>query len=243
VLVFYAPVAVVALMSLLALAGGMRTLRAGKLDLTPACLAAAPVLGFALQSYGGEGLYRCYLFGLPWLAFFAAIACSRNVPPAPARVGLVPLTVASCAVGVCLLFAYFGQELVNRIRPDEVRAELAYEQHAPPLSVALYLAPLVPNHLTANYPPLQNGSALLNRAAFRGHRLGAGDVPRLTRIARRYAPRRVFVLLSKRQEDYGRFNGMLPAGSVTSLAHALHDSPAFRLTYHRPTAWVFEYVR
>ena len=107
----------------------------------------------------------------------------------------------------------------------------------------LYLAPLVPSHLTASYPPLQNGAALLNQPAFRGHRLGAGDLPRLERVAQGYAPRRVFVLLSKRQEDYGRFNGLLPAGSVTSLAQALQASPDFRLTYHRPAAWVFEFER
>jgi hypothetical protein len=243
VLVFYAPVAVVGLMSLLGMAGGVRRLLAGKRDVAAACLAAAPLLGFALQSYGGEGLFRAYLFGLPWLAFFAALACARNVSESPARLGFLPLAVASCAVGACLLVAYFGQELVNRIRTDEVRADVWYEQHAPARSVALYLAPLVPDHLTASYPPLQNGAALLNQPAFRGHRLGEGDLPRLERVAQGYAPRRVFVLLSRRQEDYGRFNGLLPGGSVTSLAHALHASPHFRLTYHRPAAWVFEFER
>jgi energy-converting hydrogenase Eha subunit E len=244
-LTFYAPAAVMGLMIMLALVGIVRRLRVGERDLAPLCLIGAPVLGAGLQSYGGEGAYRAFLFGLPWLAFFAAAACTRPSSRAPvARLSFPRLLVAASAVGVCLLFAYFGQELANRITPDDVRASAWYEEHAPPGSVRLTLAPVSPDRLTARYPQVSLGDpvALLQRPGFTGHRLGAGDLPRLKRLLAAQGVRRTFLVLTRGQEDYGRLNGLLPKGSVTSLTRALRGAAGFRLVYRRPTAWIFEYA-
>jgi GT2 family glycosyltransferase len=240
---FYAPGAVIALMGLLALIGAVARLRQGRLDLAPACLIAAPMLGAALQSYGGEGLYRAYLFALPWLAFFAAAACwGPRLRGRSAAVRARRLLAASFAVGACLLFAYFGQELSNRITPDEVKAQAWYEQRASRRAVVLYAAPAVPSYMTERYPRLQVAGPLLSRPAFRGHRLGAADVPRLEQLAERLPQPRVFVMLSRRQEGYARLNGLLPEGSIASLARALDASHTFSLAYRRPGAWIFRYV-
>jgi hypothetical protein len=145
---------------------------------------------------------------------------------------------------VCLLFAYFGQELVNRISPDDVRAATWYELHAPPGSVRLNLAPVSPDRLTPRYPVVSLGdpSALLEQPGFAGHRLGAADLRRLKRLVRGQKARRTFVVLSRGQENYARLNGLLPKGSVTSFARALGGDADFRLVYRRPTAWIFEYA-
>ena len=68
--------AAILLTMILALAGGLRRLRAGHWDLVPATLAIAPFLVLGFQSYDGEGPLRAYLFALPWLAFFGAAACA-----------------------------------------------------------------------------------------------------------------------------------------------------------------------
>jgi hypothetical protein len=229
----------------LAVIGLARRLREGERDLAAACLIVAPALGAGLQSYGGEGGYRAFLFALPWLAFFAAAACARAPSPGRVvRIGLGRLLVATSAVGVCLLFAYFGQELANRISSDDVRAATWYERHAPPGSVRLNLAPISPDRLTPRYPVVSLGdpSALLEQPGFTGHRLGAADLPRLERLVHGQKARRTFVVLSRGQEDYARLNGLLPKGSVTSLARALGGDASFRLVYRRPTAWIFEYA-
>jgi hypothetical protein len=213
-LTFHAPAAVIGLMTVLALIGFARRLRVGQRDLAPVCLIVVPVLCVAFQSYGGEGGYRAYLFGLPWLAFFAAVACTRAPSPGrPVRLGFGRVLAATAAVGECLLFAYFGQDVANRITPDDVRAAVWYEGHA-----------------------------LLERPAFTGHRLGAGDVPRLERLVAAQRARRTYLVLTRGQEDYARLNGLLPEGSVTSLVRALGGSTRFRLVYRRPTAWIFEYT-
>jgi hypothetical protein len=242
-LTFFAPGGVIAFIVLLALIGAVARLRQGRLDLAPACLIVAPILGAALQSYGGEGLYRAYLFALPWLAFFAAAACwGPRSQGHPVAVRPLRLLAASFAVGGCLLFAYFGQELSNRITSDEVKAQAWYEQRASRQAVALYAAPAVPMYMTDRYPRLQVTEPLLSRPAFRGHRLGEADLPRLEQLAERLPQQRVFIVLSRRQEGYARLNGLLPDGSIASLARALDASPIFDLVYRRPGARIFRYV-
>jgi GT2 family glycosyltransferase len=242
---FYAPVAVMGLMVVFALFGLARRAQVGVRARAPVCLVVAPALGVGLQSYGGEGGYRAYLFALPWLAFLAAVACTRAPSPGrPVRMDFGRLLAATAAVGECLLFAYFGQDTANRIRPDDVRAAVWYEGHAPPGSSRLNLAPRAPDRLTARYPQvsLSDPSALLEHPGFTGHLLGAGDLPRLERLIAAQGSRRTYVVLTRGQEDYARLNGLLPEGSVTSLVRALGSSTRFRLVYRRPTAWIFEYA-
>jgi hypothetical protein len=82
-----------------------RRLREGHWDLAPATLIVAPLFVVGLQSYGGEGRYRTYLFALPWLCFFAAAALS----PTRARLRTLrhraSLTLATVCLATCLLFA------------------------------------------------------------------------------------------------------------------------------------------
>ncbi len=241
---FYAPAAVMAAIVALALIGFARRLRGGKRDLVPACLIVAPLLGVALQSYGGEGPFRAYLFALPWLGLLAAFACARGSSPiGEAHLSFRRLVAVTPVIGALLLPAYFGQELANRIPADDVAASTWYEQHAPPGSMRIDLAPNAPNRLTARYPlvSLADPPSLLEQPGFAGHLLGAADVARLERLVRQQRRHPAYVVLSSAQEGYGRLNGLLPRGSVRSFVAALARSGAFTLVYRRATDWVFKY--
>ena len=241
---FYAPAAVMLLMAALAGVGFVRRLRRGKWDLVPACLILAPVSVVLLQSYGGEGGYRAYLFALPWLSFLAVFACaSRRSSPGGARILRGRLLVAASAVAACLLCAFFGQELANRVPSSDVKAALWYEQHAPAGSMRIDLAPNAPDRLTARYPlvDLSDLPALVSQARFAGHRLGAADVTRLIRLIERQRARPAYVVLSRLQENYARLEGLLPEGSLPSFVGALSQSPSFHLVYHIPSVWIFQY--
>lgn len=242
---FYAPGAVTGALIALALAGFVRRLRAGHRDIVPACLIAAPLLAITLQSYDGEGQFRVYLFALPWLAFLAALACVRSRAPRPGtRLHGAGVLAVTALLAVFLLPAYFGQELANRIPSDDVAAADWYEQHAPAGAIQIDLAPNAPSRLTARYPlvSLADPPSLLELHGWAGHLLGAGDVARLERVIAEQGHHQAYVVLSQAQENYGRLRGLLPRGAVTSFVHALARSPAFRLVYARPSAWVFEYL-
>jgi GT2 family glycosyltransferase len=241
---FYAPAVVMALMAGLGIVGFVRRLAQGRWDLVAACLVVAPVGVVAFQSYGGEGGYRAYLFALPWLSLLAAHACaSRATPTGHVRLRIVPLFVAAAAVGGCLLFAFFGQEAANRVPSNDVRAALWYEQHAPSGSMRIDLAPDAPSRLTMRYPvvDLSDPSSLVTDAQFVGHRLGARDVTRLIGLIKQQRARPAYIVLSALQEDYARLEGLLPTGSLTSFVSALERSSAFRVVFHQPTVWIFEY--
>jgi GT2 family glycosyltransferase len=239
---FYAPAAVILTIGLLAVVGGLRMRRDGNPFAVPACFVVAPVLVAGVQSYGGEGMYRAYLFALPWLAFFAAWACMR-LPTRRDRVRMSRrrLGLATGVLAAFLLFAYFGQELANHIAPSEVRAAEWYERNAPAGSARLQLAPSVPARLTARYPKvtLADLNPLLDLPEFRGRQLGSRDLPRIERIMRAAGGRRTYLVLTRHQNDFARLNGLLPEGSMARLERALAASADFRPVYRHPGARIF----
>jgi O-antigen biosynthesis protein len=247
VLVAYAGRVELLLLGALAVFGLARRLGARRWDLAAAILLVAPLLIVGMQSYGGEGRYRFYLFALPWLCFFAAAACwpttDRRLPsaPRPWRVAL-----ATGVLGVCILFAYYGLELANRVRPHDVDAVAWFERHAPPNSLLVGLAENFPRRLSARYPdvydPVHPGApALLDRAAFRGRRLRREDVPRIAAYVRRFGARHTYLILTSNQERLARLYGLLPPGSVEGLNRALRASTRFRPVYTRGDAAIFRY--
>jgi GT2 family glycosyltransferase len=233
------------LFAALALAGLVRRLRARRWDLPAAILVAAPLLVVGLQSYGGEGRYRFYLFALPWLCFFAAAAC------APSRFSRLRwplrgwrLSLATGVLGVCFLFAFFGMELSNRIHSDDVKAAVWFERHAPPDSLLTGLSSSFPRRLSERYAraydPAQPGApGLTDRRGFRGRRLGRRDVPRIAAALRSYGNPRTFIALTPSQDRFNRLFGILPQGSSRHLARALRSSRSFRLVYARDGASIF----
>jgi GT2 family glycosyltransferase len=230
----------------LAAGGLVSRLRKGYWDLAAATLIVAPLAVVALQSYGGEGRGRGYLFALPWLCCFAAAAFAWTRARLPTPLHRAFLTLATLCLGTCLLFANFGLELMNRVDRDDVAAARWFEQHAPTHSVFTGVAANFPRRLTARYaavydPAYLGTLPLTDHDAFRNHRLGAADLPRIEKTLRGYRASHTFLTLSGSQERYTRLFGLLPVGSLQSLAGALRTSPDFRLVYRRGSSSIFEY--
>ena len=107
------------LLTLAAIARRRRSL--GRIAI-PAALAFSPFVILGAQSYGGEAIYRVYLFSAPWCALLIAGAlCELRFPHRlPLRWPLV------AAVGLAALFAglqgLYGPVSVNAFTPAEVTA-------------------------------------------------------------------------------------------------------------------------
>ena len=116
---------------LIAFAGALRRLAAGSVDLAAAMLAFVPALMPLGNDYGGEILFRVYLFTLPSIAFlFAAFFYPSKQhgrqwlwTGAGILVGLVAL--------VCFFFAYYGKERQYRFTPEEVEGMTYLYRFAP----------------------------------------------------------------------------------------------------------------
>lgn len=126
---------VVAVMVVLALGGIVRRRRLGFVDRAALLMCMAPAAILAGGSYGGEAIFRVYLFALPFAAFLGA---AWFFPEAGSKVRW-RTPVAIVAVSAVLIggftYAYFGKETWSYFTPGEVRAADMVYSSAPPRSL------------------------------------------------------------------------------------------------------------
>jgi hypothetical protein len=112
----------------LAVAGGVRRLLHGRLDAAAIVLVVTPLPMIVLQPYGGEMILRIYLFCLPVLAWFAAALFFPEARRGRGPATPILIAGASAAMAGGMALAYYGNESMNYVAPDEVRAlERLYE--------------------------------------------------------------------------------------------------------------------
>jgi hypothetical protein len=142
--------AAVVLLTAWSAARGLRTPgRAARLVL-PLAAAAVPVAMVLGQPYGNEGMFRAYLFALPWLAVVIASRLFRTARPAPVRRVLPLLPVA--LVAVLTLPAQYAAEVANRVTASDVAAAVWFGENAPAGSVFLPFTSAYPWRATGDYP-------------------------------------------------------------------------------------------
>jgi glycosyltransferase involved in cell wall biosynthesis len=242
--VSHAPWAGAALMLALAGVGLVRRRRAGHWDLAAVALVIGPLAVAGVQSYGGEGRVRLFLFMLPWLCFLAAAGCAQ-ARSTRLRGWLRGwrLALASVALAICLVFAYFGSEYINRISRNDVEAARWFEAHAPSRSSLASVIGPFPDKLTARYPVVYaNAVTVVKDSSYRsghGPRLNLATLERDLHELRR--PR--FVVVSPSEQRYARLYGLLPDGTLARLDHALGRSRAFRLVHRRGATSIYEDMR
>ncbi|MFE2600576.1 hypothetical protein ACFXCZ_29455 [Streptomyces sp. NPDC059396] len=206
--------------------------------------AAAPVPLFAVNDYGGEMLFRVYLFGLPGTAFFAAAAL---VPAAAGtgkarwlarKTGAVALPVALAALLAGFLPSYYGKEAMQYAPPVETAlVERAYDR-AP--EGALILA------TTGSFPGAYHRYDRYERWFFTEQ-----EVPENLKMLKDPAgylteglpdDRPVYVILTPAQDRATAGEGYLPAGGFARLRESLKASPRFRVVEESEHGLVLEHV-
>jgi hypothetical protein len=246
--VFVATVAraLTAVVWLLALAGGIRQWRSGRWrgghwGLVTAALALVPFSIVVAQSYGGEILFRVYLFSLPWTALLAAGAFFPHRGAARDRAGAIRTAAGLAATGAVLvgglLVAYFGLERVNHLRPGEVAAAHRFYQVAPPGSFLMLVASNFPTRLDAGYPDHPGYAydpSLLALPQFQDRMLGPADVDAVVYELGGY--RDAYLMVSTSQASYAELFDLAPPGAVERLERALVASPRFRVLYRNDDA-------
>ncbi|MEU9702330.1 hypothetical protein [Streptomyces sp. NPDC047981] len=205
--------------------------------------AAAPVPMFAVNDYGGEMLFRVYLFGLPGTAFFAAAAL---VPAAGAagrgarvarRAAAVALPLALTALLAGFLPSYYGKEGMHYAPPAELALTRRAYDRAP--DGALILA------TTGSFPGAYHRYDHYERWFFTEQ-----EVPENLKMLKdpagylaRGIPegRPTFVILTPTQEKAVIGEGYLPPGSFRTLQEDLKRSPLFHVVEENEHGLVLEY--
>jgi hypothetical protein len=231
----------------LGILGIVRRLRAKGPILLLSVLALSPALLALGQNYGGEAIFRIYLFSLPWTAVLGACF----VAPRRGRWG--PLTggrVAALLTVVIVLFmaAFWGSVELYRVRPGDVTATQYFFDHAPPGSVLDSATPNVPARLGGNYDLFLSGSTpppLTSITDFQHRMFGPEDVAAVSDLFQQSVAATtggLYLSLSADQQVYAQVVGLLPKGSLVGLDLALSQSPHWQVFYRNQDAVIFRYL-
>jgi hypothetical protein len=218
-------------------------------------LAFSPFVILAAQSYGGEAVYRVFLFSLPWCALLIA-AClvdgslhspspSSSPPPGSLRRGLTTVGVA-LALSACSLAAHQGlqgQFAVHAVATWDLHAARYFYAHAPVGSALLLGAQNFPARLTADYGRFNVGTpvepALTDEQRFRDATLEASWLPDIEDWARSHAGTRTYLVVSRQMAAHAEFFGDLRPGALAALTEALRTSRRWEIFYEAPGVIIF----
>jgi len=233
----------------LGLIGIVRRVRAGRPTLVLALLAFSPTLLALGQSYGGEAIFRIYLFSLPWIALLGASALEPRALRRPLWSAITVGVVLSATV-VMFMAAFFGAEELYVVRPGELQASQYYYDHAEPGGDLTLVGPNFPARVGDRYDKFglrgDNERALLNESTpFRHRVLGATDLPAVAQFVEQRSGvgnASHYLALSTGQQVFAEVQGLLPPGSVAGLDSALAQSPDWQVFYRNADAVIYRMV-
>ncbi len=199
----------------------------------PAVLAFSPFLILGVQSYGGEAIYRVFLFSAPWCALLIAELIAE-VRGAPWRALVASVAcVLALAAGTQGLY---GPVEADAFTPAELAASLWLYTHAAPGSLLILAADDFPALETANYSSYdlvvipsdpQYGQSWLNEANLGEVKAWIGS----------YGHASTYVVFSRSMAAYSTYFGY-PLGYL-SLENAIRNSPAWRVVYRNADAVIY----
>ncbi len=230
----------VAVIAGVALVGVVRRVRHGRWDATAILLALAPVAILVGGSYGGEAVFRVYLFALPFLAYLAA-ACCYPTPAHGRALSAVIVFVVSLATLTGFLFGYYGKEAWTHFSIRELYAAQTVFVDAPPRSLVVDGAGDYPIgfahfenvtylHLSAESPASISTLLAAPEPVLYGWLSDA-----------RYA--RGYLIITRSQKAESDALGLLPRGALDRIERVLLASSRFTVLYHDVDASVFTVAR
>jgi hypothetical protein len=202
-----------------------------------AVLAFSPFVILFGQSYGGEAIYRVFLFSSPWCALLIATRIEQLRLPALRRSLAVVLPAAAILLGVQ---GSYGPVAVDTYTADELNASVWLYAHAPRGSYLLPAATNFPLGETANnygFPiyllpsdPL-NGKNTVNAARERA----------VVRWAAHFRARNAFLIVSRSMVPYSRFF-LYPVGFGALERNVARDHHAWRVYYANHDVTIYRLI-
>jgi hypothetical protein len=233
----------------LGLVGVVRRLRAGYKNVGVAALAVAPAVIILADTYGGEAIYRVYLFSLPWFALLTAFALRPGGDDWSSGRALARLLLPLAVLLGLFLPAYFGMAATNEVRPGEVAASQYFYDHAPPRSLLMIASPQFPVRLAGNYDQFRltigeaDPSLLTVKPSLRHKVLGDRHIPVIAQAMRDYGGGEpAFLVVSRNGKVTSEVLDLLPHGSLDELERALSRSRRFRVWYRNADSTIFQLV-
>jgi GT2 family glycosyltransferase len=216
-----------ALVGVLALCGMWRCLRTGRWRavLPAVLLVVAPMVALGANNYGGEVVFRVYLFALPFLAFFVATLFEARTSPRRSALLDVGRGLVVLALLAGFAVSYYGKERSNYFPPAEVRTMESFYAAIPADSLIVSAGgnfpwPLQRYQGYENYLFTTDTTAVVNRIERRP----------VTTLARDLGgPRPSYLVFAASDDALAEMTGAMPPGDYARIEHAVLSSPRFRV--------------
>ncbi|MGD9526214.1 MAG: hypothetical protein AB7L91_18375 [Dehalococcoidia bacterium] len=219
----------------------------------PVVLAFSPMVFLAVANYGGEAVYRVFIFSLPWCAFVLGLEMIRLVDrwSDTAVHRRVTGTALASVLGVAALAAQQGlqgQFALNRVPPSDVAVLRQVETTAAPGSSMALLIANAPTRSTSAYSAINPGRTvdpvLLDEEEFLGMTFTeAGDFDRVTDYVRSLGGPDQYLVVSGQMAASAEYFGLLPPGALDRLREQLRSSPSWRVVVDAPSIGVYRVAR
>lgn len=209
--------------------------------LTPGVIAFASLSILAGQSYGGEALFRVFLYSLPGVALILAPVVTTALHGTPGRMRRAsPIAVTTIALLLSLLAAqvYYGAWFANLVSKDSIALGTRILKEEDPSTLTIGVAPGAPGRIVAEYVnfvrtdrefdigidtwinewPGWKGEKFADPTKF------AGLTDQL--VADR---QKALVVVTKQMTYYSDYYGTIPTGSVERFASVVAGNPNWEL--------------
>ncbi|HWL71622.1 MAG TPA: hypothetical protein VNS22_25030 [Geminicoccus sp.] len=222
---------------LAAVVGIARRLIAGYRDGIALALIALPLLLVVGTSYGGEIIFRSYMFALPGLAFFAAALFFPTGDRGRSLATLLTGGLFAAALAGLFLLAHGGKDRFYAFTQEEIDAARWVAERAPEGTLLVEGARVYPSQFRHYehfvYVPLAEEPAEVKEALY------ADAAGLLSGWLSDQSYPAAFVIITRSQKAFIDELGAMPPGSLDAVEQSLRGSQQFELVYGNRDAAVF----
>jgi hypothetical protein len=209
----------------------------GKVSIAIA-LAFSPFAVLGAQNYGGEAIYRVFLFSSPWCALLIAEGLTDLVKARPAswaRAAIIGACSFALAGG---LQGLYGPVAAYTFTPSELAARLWLYSHAAPNSIIIQPVDNIPMLETANYNAygLQNVAAGLGAG---GKQVNEGNVAAVESWMSSLKGTYAYVVFSRSMGLAASYNSA-PRG-YEQLASTVRDRIGWNVVYRNADTTIYQF--
>ncbi|MGH8891129.1 MAG: hypothetical protein ACRDV3_15380 [Acidothermaceae bacterium] len=196
------------------------------------------------QGYGGEAIFRVFLYALPGCALLVAPSAVRML-----QGRIVATSVATFAALVAVAASaqgYYGGWFANRMTPDQVNFSEQLLQRATYPSYLTVAAPVWPERPTARYVDFARFKTgydypMVYAAKLVGsHFNNEKDYDAFIHLIADRKGGPTYLIISRQMEIYDTYFGILPPDALPNLRDRMLKDPRWTVVFNSPEFIVFE---
>lgn len=215
--------------------------------LTVATIAFSPLLILVGQGYGGEAIFRVFMYSLPGCAMILAPGVTallqarrrgRTVRTSSAWGRRSTAIVGVAAMTLLSAQAYYGGWFANLVTTESVDVATRILTEEDPSTLTIGVAPGAPGRLVAEYADFVRSSAVFDTGIDTWLNSwwedeDFSDPTRMNRMTETLlaSGQRSIMLITRQMRYYNDYYGTLPAGSLDNLIAIVDADPRWMLEY------------